>query len=111
MKNLSLVFVSAFLVLTGSVFANDNKKSEKPAKSLSTQITTLLSNSYLEVEDELTADVLFVLNKDREIVVLTVVTNSEVAENFVKSKLNYQRVNLEDYREGRTYTVSVRITE
>ncbi|WP_158973712.1 hypothetical protein [Cellulophaga sp. L1A9] len=111
MKKLSLVFVSALLLLTGSVLANDKKKSEEPKNNLSTQIATLLSNSSLIVEDDLTANVLFTLNEDREIVVLSVTTNSKAVEQFVKAKLNYQKVSLEDYREGRTYTVPVRITE
>ncbi|WFO16081.1 hypothetical protein M601_020840 [Cellulophaga baltica 4] len=111
MRKLSLVFVSTLLLLSGSVLANDKKKSDEPTKKLSTQIATLLSNSSLVVEDDLTANVLFTLNEDREIVVLSVTTNSEIVEQFVKSKLNYQKVSLEDYREGRTYTVPVRITE
>ena len=61
------------------------------------------------IEDELTANVLFTLNEDREIVVLSVTTNSEVIAQFVKSKLNYQKVSLENYREGRMYTVPVRL--
>ncbi|ADV47675.1 hypothetical protein I2486_01345 [Cellulophaga sp. E16_2] len=109
MKKLSLVFVSALLLFTGSVLANDVKKSEKPSENLSTQIATLLSNSNLVIEDELTANVLFTLNEDREIVVLSVTTNSEVIAQFVKSKLNYQKVSLENYREGRMYTVPVRL--
>jgi hypothetical protein len=111
MKKISLTIV--MLLVSLSIMANDNKKSnnvDKPAKSLSTQIGEILGNNSIKVEQDLTANVLFTLNEDKEIVILSVTTDSEIIEHYVKSKLNYQKVNLDNYREGRTYTIPVRIT-
>ncbi len=108
MKKLSLVIVMLFVSV--SLFANDNKKSEKPLKNLSTQIGEILSDNVIKVDQDLTANVLFTLNRNKEIVVLSVTTDSYVVEQYVKSKLNYKKVDLDNYREGRTYTIPIRIT-
>ena len=50
------------------------------------------------------------LNSDKEIIVLSVDTDQEALEGFIKGRLNYQEVNTDEYEEGKKYTVSVRIT-
>jgi len=111
MRKISLVFVATMLLSTVSLFAN-NAKPVDPAKNLSTQIGDLLdNNSFILENNDLTAEVLFTLNENKEIVVLSVETENEVLEAFVKSRLNYQKVELDEYREGKMYTVPVRITE
>ncbi|MEX0289032.1 MAG: hypothetical protein AB3N14_07955 [Flavobacteriaceae bacterium] len=110
MRKFSLFFV-AMLLSVGTLFANVDKP-KNPNKTLSAQIGDLLDNNPFIVEyDDLTAKVKFTLNQDKEIVVLRVETDNEVLEAFVKNRLNYQKVDLQEYREGRTYTVPVRITE
>ena len=113
MRKFSLVLVAAMLLSAGSVFANDSKskKNVEPAKNLSSQIAKLLDDNNFIIENDITADVRFTLNSNKEIVVLSVKTEDETLEGFVKSRLNYKKVDLTEYREGRTYTVPVRITE
>jgi len=109
MRKLSLVFAAAVLFTTGNVFANDSE-SVDPSKSLTEQISELLSNNVFDNENQdLTAKVLFTLNHNKEIVVISVDTENEALEGFVKSKLNYQEVALNDFHEGKLYTVPVRI--
>ncbi|MDH3796007.1 MAG: hypothetical protein OER83_03950, partial [Flavobacteriaceae bacterium] len=59
---------------------------------------------------DITAVVKFTLNAEQEIVVLSVQTDDDSLETFLKYRLNYQKVELENFKEGRTYTVPVRIT-
>ena len=100
------------LLFVGSIFANDVKSKDNPRKKLSTQISELLNDNSIIVQgEELTATVLFTVNEEKEIVVLSVKTDSGKLEEFVKERLNYQKVSLEDYREGRTYTLPVRVAE
>lgn len=111
MRKLSLVFAAAVLFTAGNVFANDFKTVD-PSKSLTEQISELLEDNIFDVKDQdLTANVLFTLNHNKEIVVISVDTENEALEGFVKSKLNYQEVALSDFREGKLYTVPVRIKE
>ncbi|HEA19370.1 hypothetical protein LCGC14_1813070 [marine sediment metagenome] len=109
MRKLSLVFVAAMLLSVGSVFANESSAVD-PSKSLSVQISQLLkSNTLTQNEVELTAQVRFTLNKEHQIVVLSVVTENPIIAEFVKAKLNYKNVDLNDYKEGKMYTFPVRI--
>lgn len=111
MRKLSLVFAAAVLFTAGNVFANDSKTVD-PSKSLTEQISELLKDNIFDIENQdLTANVLFTLNENKEIVVISVDTENEALEGFVKSKLNYQEVALSDFHEGKLYTVPVRITE
>ncbi|WP_291959794.1 hypothetical protein [Maribacter sp.] len=109
MRKLSLVVVAAMLLATGNVLAND-VKGENPSKNLSTQISEMLTeNTFSEEHKDLTAQVRFTLNAEGEIVVLSVNSESDKMESFVKNKLNYKKVNLTNVKEGKVYTIPVRI--
>ncbi len=113
MRKLSLVFAAALLFTAGNVFAN-NATTVDPSQSLSEQISDFLKlkdNVFNIDNQDLTANVLFTLNHNKEIVVISVDTESDVLEGFVKSRLNYQEVALTDFHEGKLYTVPVRIKE
>lgn len=109
MRKLSLVVVAAMLLATGNVLANDTK-GENPTRNLSNQISEMLSDNSFSIEhNDLTAQVRFTLNAEGEIVVLSVNTEFDEMESFVKAKLNYQKVNLANVEEGKVYTIPVRI--
>ncbi len=109
MRKLSLVVVAAILFATGSIYAND-VDGVKPSKSLSAQISKILSdNNFSNEEADLIAQVRFTLNEEGEIVVLSVDTDHVVLERFVKSRLNYAKVDIANAKEGKLYTIPVRI--
>ncbi|MBD0779132.1 hypothetical protein HPE56_15135 [Maribacter sp. ANRC-HE7] len=109
MRKLSLVFVAAMLLFTGNIFANNSDK-DNPLKKLSVQIGELLENtSFTSDYVDLTAQVRFTLNKQGEIVVLSVDTDHEKIEFFVKARLNYQKIEIENFKEGEMYTIPIRI--
>lgn len=109
MRKLSLVIVAAMLLSTGNILASDID-GVKSSKSLSTQITKLLEdNSFTDEETDLIAQVRFTLNEEGEIVVLSVDTDHTDLERFVKSRLNYKKVDVSKVEEGKLYTVPVRI--
>ncbi len=109
MKKVSLLLVAAMFLSTVAIYANAPKKSE-PTKSLSAQIGNLLEDNQFTADDKnLTASILFTVNKNNEIVVISVDTNNAGLESFVKGRLNYQKVEVTQNREGKMYTVPVRI--
>ena len=110
MRKLPLVLAAALLFAAGNLFAHDPATSD-PNKSLSVQIGELLKdNSFVRDEQDLTAEVLFTVNHKKEIVVISVNTENELLERFVKSKLNYHQVEVPVSKEGSMFTVPVRIT-
>lgn len=110
MRKFSLVFVAAMLLSTGSIFANDLKRVE-PSETLSVQISKMLKENTFALKEnsELTAQVRFIINNEGEIVVMSVDTEYSNLEGFVKSRLNYKKVQLNNYKEGKIYTIPVRI--
>lgn len=109
MRKQSLVLVAAMLLSSASIFAN-NVTDNDPTKSMSAQITEILSdNAFTEEDTGLRAQVRFTLNNESEIVILSVDTESDKFEYFVKSKLNYHIMQENDVEEGKMYTVSVRL--
>ena len=93
MKKLS-VFLAAFALLFGSFIttaANYVEKEKKPL-SQSQEMASFLKNSKLDLEKDINAKVSFMINKEHEIVVLTVDTQDQVIEKFIKSRLNYQKL-------------------
>ena len=109
MRKLSLVFVAAMLLATGNILANDSVK-EDPTKTLSTQIGELLDNNSQTFDEvSLTAQVRFTLNGQGEIVVLSVESEDESLAYFVKTRLNYKKVEVAEAEEGKTFTIPIKI--
>ncbi len=92
-----LVFVIAF---TSTLSAStDPIKTKRPSSKIESaevakQISRLLEKPTFSIEKELTAFVTFTLNKENEIVVLSVKTDDETIENYIKSRLNYNKLDL-----------------
>lgn len=92
--------------------AGDLKFLESVPTEVSTQIRVLLKerNGFnLGEKDEMHAVVRFTLNSEREIVVLSVNTEDERLESFVKARLNYEKVADQNLVEGKIYAVPIRL--
>ncbi len=96
------------LLFSGSVFANV-PEGKDPGKKLEREVRNLLIGYAMSTEKDLEATVLFTVNKEKEIVVLSVDTNDKALEYFVKSRLNYHKVQDNEIPEGRRYTIPVKI--
>ncbi|NKI26272.1 hypothetical protein HCG49_06830 [Arenibacter sp. 6A1] len=111
MRKFSLVVVAAVMLLSfGNSFATE-RENRNPAKSLSEQIGQLLEGNDIRVNqgEDLFATVYFTINSEMELVVLSVATEEEGLDAFVKNRLNYNKVSAEGYEEGKTYKVPVRL--
>ena len=109
MKKICIVFTAITLLVMGSVQANE-ANNINPTKNLAVQIQKLLEGNTLKVEGrELTGQVRFTINKEEEIVVLSVDTDSTPLEGFVKGRLNYQKVDFDNVKEGKIYQIPIRV--
>jgi hypothetical protein len=110
MRKQSLVLVAAMLISSASIFAQNLTDNHK-ISSISKQISEMLSDNSFTFEDtDLHAQVRFTLNNKNEIVIMSVDTESDMLESFVKSKLNYQGVQENNFVEGKMFTVLVSVT-
>lgn len=110
MRKIKIASVAIMMFATIGVFAN-KVNDVKPEKSLSSQIFEMLKKNQFNVEsNDVTAEVRFIINEEGEVVVLSVKTKNETFEGFVKSRLNYQKVESTSVVPGRVYEVPVRFT-
>jgi len=105
------IVLTTLLLVFAIVVSNANSSGEPTTLKLSEQIQKLLDSSTFDLsEGEMKAQVRFTFNKEGEIVVLSVDTEDSSLEGFVKGRLNYQKVQLDQVEEGKIYTVQVRVT-
>jgi len=110
MRKISLVFLSAVFLVTTSLSATEPEPVSEVSKKLSSQITKLLEDNRISVKEDLTAMVMITINEDNEIVVISVETADENLEQVIKTRLNYEKVDLAPQYAGKLYKVPVRVT-
>ena len=107
MKNVK-VFLVALVLFVGTLSSYAAVDPIVKTKTTSEEIATLLENPGFTVEDEINATVTFVLNKNNEIVVLSIDCNNLSANSFIKKRLNYKEIKSQLVK-GKEYNVPVRI--
>jgi hypothetical protein len=107
MKQFSLILVVLSLLL-GTSISVAAVNEEKDKITTSEEIGTLLKNPSFLVDEEATINVTFVVNKKNEIVILLVDTKDQLLESFIKSRLNYEKLQ-NSLSVGKEYKVSIRI--
>ncbi|WP_152538660.1 hypothetical protein [Aquimarina macrocephali] len=91
MKKLTILF-AVFVLGSMQIFASNNNPSNSE-QQLRNQIATLLENPEFNLDkQQLKASIEFTLNGEGEIVVLTVDSEDLDVKSFVKSRLNYKKV-------------------
>ncbi len=109
MKKLSVSLLAiAFAV---SSVASASTSPVKTENVLNKEIKTLLKKPSFKIKKELTAQVTFTLNDKQEIVVLSVDSDSEVLESYIKDRLNYRKVNAQSDSEVKLFKIPVRLVE
>ncbi|NNM23061.1 MAG: hypothetical protein HKO54_05890 [Flavobacteriaceae bacterium] len=110
MKTIKSIALALLLVMGTALYANNNPAAEKVKKEQVTQeIAQLLKSPRFELNETTTAQVLFVVNKDNEIVVTSVDTENWEVEDYIKYRLNYKKLDIILER-GKEYKLPVTIT-
>ncbi|WP_025742967.1 hypothetical protein [Aquimarina pacifica] len=109
MKKLSKVIVVIFFVTTSVHAGSSTLEMSEP--ELLKEIKQLLDKPSFAIDADIEADVTFVFNSKDEIVVLSVDSKSQYAEGFIKSRLNYQKLNSKFNSVATRYKLPVRITK
>ncbi|MUU78110.1 hypothetical protein [Winogradskyella endarachnes] len=89
LKMLTLVVAIAFSSVL-SAGTNPTKKAESTI--ITETIGSLLKNPRFHLESDAHIIVDFFVNKDNQIVVLSVDTDNTVIENYIKGRLNYRKL-------------------
>ncbi len=107
MKNVKVILVATALLI-GTLFTTAAVPAPVKKTNFSVEIEKLLENPNFDIE--VTTSVCFVINSEGEIVVLSVDTKDTVVERFIKSRLNYEKIEAHLIK-GREYRVPVRIVK
>jgi len=91
MKKLIVVLVA--VLASTQIFANDKPSKNTSVEELRNEIVVLLDKPEIKLEqNEIKANIEFILNAKGEIVILTVDSEKTAVEDYVKSRLNYKKV-------------------
>jgi len=109
MKSIKMVLLVLAITFTVALSATTNPDGLEP-NVLANEITTLLKNPEFRIAEDLRANVTFMLNKKNEIVVISVDTESEQLERYIKTRLNYSKLKEGLSTTAKTYKIPVKIT-
>lgn len=89
------VLLFAIVLGTSSIFANNSTEKDSNQK-IREQIAVLLDKPEIKLleTEELIANIEFTLNTKGEIVVLNVDAEKELIQSYVKSRLNYKKIDV-----------------
>lgn len=90
MKKLAVAFFVFAMSVTTTFATNEDDKRKEEGKTLRTEIIKLIGN--YNTDKTVTADVSFMINRQGEIIVLSVNSIDKDLESYVKAVLNYQSV-------------------
>lgn len=104
-----LVLVIA-LMFSGSIFASTEPvKDLKSSNPVTEKIVKLLGDLQVDLKDDTTATVVLTVNKDNEIVVLSVDSEVESIKRLIKNRINYQKLDRKFDKSREIYSVPVTI--
>jgi hypothetical protein len=117
MKKLKLTITAialCFATLTASATDTTPLTKEQAHKAFRSKIVKLIGSeapSYLTEGKDVTAKLSLMLNNKNQVIVVNVSTSSGNVEEYVKGKLNYQKINVKGLKKGEIYHVPLTIKQ
>jgi hypothetical protein len=100
----------ALVLLIGTTLAAANPIADKVNKEeVCQEIGQLLKGPLFELDEDTYASVILIVNSENELVVLSVDTEDEQVERFIKNRLNYKKLK-NSLEIGKEYRLPVIIT-
>ncbi|GAB5399681.1 MAG: hypothetical protein Aureis2KO_12660 [Aureisphaera sp.] len=96
------------LLVATTLSASNGLVVKKKPTNVTEEIENLLENPSFEIKKEISTTAVIMFNDDGEIVVLSVDTENQMVERFVKSRLNYHKL-LNKLEEGKQYVVPIKL--
>ncbi len=111
MKNVKL-FILALGLFTINLSAA-NLSPINPTDDLRIEMVDLIGSNFMDemMDDAYEADVLFTVNNNKEIIILSVESDNHQLETYLKRKLNYKKVNHRPGKHGEVYLLPVKMVK
>ena len=109
MKNLKLLALA--MVIFSVQFAEAKENPVLPNESLRSEVVELIGATYFgDYEDvDFSVDVLFTVNSNRELIVLSVDARDKAVRSYFKRKLNYKKVDHVPGEPGEIFLLPVKV--
>ncbi|MDC8003403.1 hypothetical protein POV27_05035 [Aureisphaera galaxeae] len=108
MKTIKSIMLAMVLLVATTLSASNGLVDKKKPTTVTEEIGYLLENPSFEIKKEINTTAVVMFNEDGELVVLSVDTDNQRIERFVKSRLNYQKLS-NKLDEGKKYKVPIRL--
>lgn len=110
MKTVKSIFAALVLLFATSMTAAPEPAADSNVNAqASEEISKLLTTPSFEIKEDITAYASLLVNEEGELVVLCVKTDNPQVESYVKSKLNYHKIE-SALIPGRVYKLPLRLT-
>ncbi len=111
MKSFKLILCASAIFLMSIATAHSNPI--KPTDQLRDEIVNIIGFGFLDdfEQSEYAAEVLFTVNSEQELIVLSVTSESENAEEYLREKLNYKKVDHTPGKYGEIYLLPVKMVQ
>lgn len=115
MKKLKLTITAiALCFATMTSFATEIEPVKESNQAFRSEIVSLLGSEipdYLTNGKDFTANLSLMLNNNNELIVVSTSSKNESFDNYVKSKLNYQKIDVKGLKKGEIYKVPLTIKQ
>jgi len=109
MKNIRVLFVVLFASLFTMTTVNAANSNAKPENNLRTEVIDLLGAPDLSFTEggEIEAKLLFMINDNNELILIDSGTENVYLENYLRTRLNYKKVNTDNIAYYKFYAMNV----
>lgn len=116
MKKLKLTITAiALCFATMTSFATEiEPKPTETKKAFRSEIVSLIGSevpSYLTEDGDIKTDLSLMLNNKNEVIVISTDSENESLDNYLKGKLNYQKIDVKGLKKGEIYKVPLTIKQ
>ena len=110
MKKLKSIIAILAISLSTVFSANAAEKNPSETKELRTEIVSILGDNIpIELQQPSTAEISFMINNQNEIVIISVDSDVNELNDFIKRKLNYKKIDIKGAKKGEIYKMPLRI--
>lgn len=108
----TIITVIAISLSTVFSVAATEKEPTNTNKSLRTELVYLLGDKIpLEIDKSYVAEISFIVNNDNEVIVIAVDSKLSSFNKYVKTRLNYKKINTKNIKKGEVYRMPITINK
>ncbi|MFT6698868.1 MAG: hypothetical protein ACJAVD_000353 [Porticoccaceae bacterium] len=110
MRKLKSIITILAISLSTIYAVNATEVNPLKTKELRTEIVSILGSKIsIELNKPSTAEISFIINNQNEIVIISVDSNIKKLDAFIKSKLNYKKIDVKGTVKGEVYKIPLTI--